>query len=267
MIEKMNAAAEPDVFKHSPKVCNAKEAAQYLIGKKKVAILTGAGISAASGIPTFRGQDGFWKDAKNYAGEKDPMVVMTLEFFAKHPEANWEWHYDFLKLMRDKDVKVNKGHVAVNEFMEYCALSQDKDPNSQVESLLITQNIDDLHNRLVRQSKILMKTQDKYFVKTKNNEQAFTPHVYEVHGAVRYMHCVEQEKECGKLIIPGPTLAEAEEYQVKNNRTLVPTCADCGKNMKPHSMFFDEAYNEEYYRYTTVNDFISESDCLIVIGT
>ena len=138
MIDKMTAASEPEVFKHNPMVCGAKEAAKYLKGKKKVAILTGAGISAASGIPTFRGQDGFWKDAKQYAGEKDPMSVLTLEFFGKHPEANWEWHYDFLKLMKDKDVTVNNGHIAVNDFMEYCALSQDKEPDSQIETLLIT---------------------------------------------------------------------------------------------------------------------------------
>ena len=133
-----SSVSEPASYKDKPIVCGAKEAAQYMKGKKKVAILTGAGISAASGIPTFRGQDGFWKDAKNYAGEKDPMKVMTMEFFGKHPGANWEWHYDFLKLMRDKDVKVNDGHIAVNEFMEYCALSQDKDADSQVETLLIT---------------------------------------------------------------------------------------------------------------------------------
>ena len=112
-----------------------------------------------------------------------------------------------------------------------------------------------------------MSKEDKYFVKTKNNEQAFTPHVYEVHGAVRYMHCVDESKECGKMIIPGPTLAEAEEYQAKNNRPLVPKCAHCGADMKPHSMFFDEQYSEDYYRATTVNNFCSEADCLIIIGT
>ena len=41
-----------------------QEAAKQLVGKKKICILTGAGISAASGIPTFRGQDGFWKKRK-----------------------------------------------------------------------------------------------------------------------------------------------------------------------------------------------------------
>ena len=37
--------------------------------------------------------------------------------------------------------------------------------------------------------------------------------------------------------------------------------------MKPHSMFFDECYSEHYYRFDTVNDFVEESDCLIVVGT
>ena len=37
--------------------------------------------------------------------------------------------------------------------------------------------------------------------------------------------------------------------------------------MKPHCMFFDEVYNEHYYRRDTVVDFVEKSDCLVVIGT
>ena len=37
--------------------------------------------------------------------------------------------------------------------------------------------------------------------------------------------------------------------------------------MKPHSMFFDECYSEYYYRVNTVENFVEESDCLIVVGT
>ena len=84
---------------NSPRVMTAREAAKFLIGRKKITILTGAGISAASGIPTFRGQDGFWKEKKRYAGEADPTEICTRKFFNKNPMANWEWHYEFIKLM------------------------------------------------------------------------------------------------------------------------------------------------------------------------
>ena len=89
-----------------------------MLGCKRVMVLTGAGISAASGIPTFRGNDGFWKDAKQYFGEANPMDVLTKRFFANNPMAVWEWHYDFIKLAKDK--QVNEGHRAIAKFQEFC---------------------------------------------------------------------------------------------------------------------------------------------------
>ena len=47
-------------YKERPQEMTAKQAAQLMVGKKKITILTGAGISAPSGIPTFRGNDGIW---------------------------------------------------------------------------------------------------------------------------------------------------------------------------------------------------------------
>ena len=59
--------------------------------------------------------------------------------------------------------------------------------------MLITQNIDDLHNQEIRASTILQKTTDKYYVKSEDTDVAFTPHVYEIHGSVLYMHCEAEE--------------------------------------------------------------------------
>ena len=92
-----------------------------MVGKKKICILTGAGISAASGIPTFRGQDGFWKEKKRYADEDDPMKVLTMKFFREHAWAVWEWHYDFERNFSEK--QANAGHAAILEFQEHCILT------------------------------------------------------------------------------------------------------------------------------------------------
>ena len=85
-------------YEHKPKVSTPEEAGLILRGMKKIMVMTGAGVSAASGIPTFRGQDGFWKKRKTYGGCEEPEKILTKTFFAEHPEAVWEWHYDFYEL-------------------------------------------------------------------------------------------------------------------------------------------------------------------------
>jgi NAD-dependent SIR2 family protein deacetylase len=57
-----------------------------------VLILCGAGLSYASGIPTFRGKDGYWKKNEDtYECQK----VLTKDFLDSNPELCWEWHRDF----------------------------------------------------------------------------------------------------------------------------------------------------------------------------
>jgi NAD-dependent deacetylase len=102
-----------------PQQLTAIQAAAFLKDRKKFLILTGAGLSAASGVPTFRGNEGFWKTKKNYGGEADPMSLLMNGFFAEKPEAVWEWHYDFIDLCEGK--KPNDGHKAITKFQEYCA--------------------------------------------------------------------------------------------------------------------------------------------------
>jgi len=58
----------------------------------KILILSGAGLSHASGIPTFRGEGGFWRNgADTYECQK----VLTKEFLNSDPVKCWEWHFDF----------------------------------------------------------------------------------------------------------------------------------------------------------------------------
>jgi len=62
------------------------------------------------------------------------------------------------------------------------------------------------------------------------------------------MHCSDETQEHSKLFYKGP-------HTAKENKETdgVPICKECGANMKPHCMFFDEGYSEHYYRSDTVN--------------
>ncbi len=94
---------------------------------KKVAALTGAGISAESGVPTFRGKQGLWKKFR-------PEELANFDAFIKNPELVWEWYNYRRKLILE--VKPNLGHYALAEL-----------ENIIPDFTLITQNVDDLHRK------------------------------------------------------------------------------------------------------------------------
>lgn len=88
-------------------------------------MLTGAGISAASGVPTFRGADGLWKKFK-------PESLATPQAFARDPRLVWEW-YDWRR-QKIAGCKPNAAHHVLAEWSRHF-------PNFK----LITQNVDGLH--------------------------------------------------------------------------------------------------------------------------
>ena len=99
MKEGMEVAGNINVkYTHHTSRASAKEAAHYLKNCKNIMILTGAGLSAASGIPTFRGSNGFW--TKAYENYTDPMEILTMKTFGENPSIVWQWHYDFYDLLK-----------------------------------------------------------------------------------------------------------------------------------------------------------------------
>src|SRR3954447_7612025 len=93
----------------------------------KIAVLTGAGISAESGIPTFRSAGGFWQG--NRAED-----LATPEGFARDPKMVWQW-YDWRRATIASS-EPNPGHHALAELQRRSA-----------HFTLITQNVDGLHER------------------------------------------------------------------------------------------------------------------------
>ncbi|CAG0978884.1 partial NAD-dependent protein deacylase, partial [Rhodocyclaceae bacterium] len=105
-----------------------QELVERLAAAKRVAVLTGAGISAESGIPTFRDAlTGLWA---NY----DPQELATPEGFARNPKLVWEWYAE--RRARIAGVQPNPGHAALAALQQRFA-----------RFTLVTQNIDSLHQR------------------------------------------------------------------------------------------------------------------------
>lgn len=104
-----------------------EKAIERLRHTKSLLVITGAGISAESGIPTFRGNDGLWQ---NYRAEE----LATPWAFERDPVTVWKW-YDWRRGIIGK-TEPNAGHLAIKRLEEIF-------PNF----FLITQNVDGLHGR------------------------------------------------------------------------------------------------------------------------
>ncbi len=103
-----------------------EEVAKLLANSKHAVVFTGAGISAESGIPTFRGQNGLWK-------RFDPEEVASIQGFMKNPKAFWNFARE---LILKTKAKPNAGHYAIAELEKI-----------GIVKAVITQNIDMLHQK------------------------------------------------------------------------------------------------------------------------
>jgi NAD-dependent deacetylase len=100
---------------------------KILRSRGDVAVLTGAGISAESGIPTFRGDDGLWKKFR-------PEELARFDAFMQNPELVWEWYRYRREILTS--ARPNAAHLAL------AAMEQ-----QHRSFTIITQNIDNLHQR------------------------------------------------------------------------------------------------------------------------
>ena len=96
-------------------------------GYKRIVVLTGAGISAESGVPTFRGASGLWRQFR----AED---LATPDAFARQPALVWEWYLWRRGLIAA--AQPNAGHLAIARLAE-----------RRTGVTLLTQNVDGLHRR------------------------------------------------------------------------------------------------------------------------
>jgi len=195
---------------------------------RRVLVLTGAGVSAESGIPTFRGKDGYWR-------KLDPIKLATPEAFARDPELVWQWYRERRHSIRD--AQPNAAHQAIAN------LAQRAD-----EFLLVTQNVDDLHERAG-----LAKAE-----------------MVQIHGDIFVTKCsrcdFEQEQGHPPSVAAG-TYRVAKEQGQEQSQNGVPRCTTCGALMRPGVVWFGEPLpSREIER---VENYLQREPCgvVIVVGT
>lgn len=197
-------------------------------GKGKVCFLTGAGVSAESGIRTFRGKDGYWTVGSDVY---TPQEMATRRMFQRSPQECWKWY--LMRFLICREVEPNPGHYAIVEA--------EKKLGDRFS--LVTQNIDGLHLRA-----------------GSSNDKCC-----QIHGSINHMRC---SFECSDELFPLPKecdkINETEEFE--SVRELL-VCPDCGAMTRPHVLFFDEYYNEVHYKADSAVSFAKQSQLLIVAGT
>ena len=176
----------------------------------RVAVLTGAGVSAESGVQTFRGQDGLWQGHRLEE-------VATPEAWMIDPEKVWRFYQERRRQL--EEVEPNPAHFALAELekgMEEGCFT------------LITQNVDDLH------------------------ERGGTENLIHMHGELRVLRCEECEHKF-----------EAMDSKHLEDDEFIP-CPECGNaKVRPEIVWFGEMP----FQLTELQQAVVDCDLFLVIGT
>ncbi|MBX2812408.1 MAG: RNA polymerase subunit sigma [Myxococcales bacterium] len=202
---------------------------QAMEGEQRVVVVSGAGISAESGIPTFRGVEGYWQvGSKNY----HPHELATLSAFRRQPREVWSWYlYRRGVCLR---AEPNAAHHALVRLEQHL--------NERF--TLVTQNVDGLHGRA----------------------GASREQTYEVHGNIRFMR-FDDVGELDPRLIPEELSTDwARGRQVHDDEINYLRHA-CGVLGRPHVLWFDEYYDETRFRYDSTLRAAEAADLLLVVGS
>ena len=193
-------------------------------------VVTGAGISLASGIPTFRGTD------EGAIWSRDVTTLGTLAYFEEDPVGSWRWYLSrFDGVLRAEPNPAHEALVA----LERASVARGDD------FLLVTQNVDTLH------------------------ERAGSRRLAKVHGSADRVRCARDGCEHGAPTgsLPGDAF-DAERFLADPRRGTLTPCPSCGSLLRQHVLWFDELYqSHEDYRFEAVVRAALAADRVLFVGT
>lgn len=204
---------------------------KVLAGAKSVVALTGAGVSAESGVPTFRGAGGYWRI---YQAQQ----IATPEAFSKDPSLVWEFYHYRREVMLTKSF--NPAHTSLAD-LEKRLTSEGK------EFTLLTQNIDRLH------------------------QAAGAQNVVELHGSLFLTRClscgeVKENRDspiCASLKDKGAPDPETKSASIPIDQ--LPRCSSCSGLLRPHVVWFGESLDTKDMQ--KANSVMDKCDLFLVVGT
>jgi NAD-dependent deacetylase len=196
---------------------------------ERVVVITGAGMSAESGIPTFRGKEGYWTVG---AKEFHPQELATLSAYTKLPREVWHWYLYRRSVCRA--AQPNRAHFALAEL----------ETRIGDRFTLISQNVDGLH-----------------LIAGNSRERTL-----EVHGNIDFMRVHEDGSDAVPLPIPAamPMLGKTDAL---TDELWALLRDDRDRPTRPHILWFDECYDEQLYRAETALRAARDCELVVVIGT
>jgi len=197
----------------------------------RITVLTGAGVSAASGVPTFRGADGLWRDFR-------PEALATAAAFERDPKLVWEWYA--WRRLRIASCEPNAAHHVLADWGR-------RFPNFK----LITQNVDGLHERA---SAFAGASTSADATADRSARQADEPDVIRLHGSIWQVSCW---RGCAKAPRSwrDETIAFAQ---------VPPLCPHCHGPIRPGVVWFGETLDPTVVRKASQ---AAQCDVFITVGT
>lgn len=223
----------------------------------RVCVITGAGVSSESGIPTFRGKEGYWKTFS-------PEVLASRDGFSQNPQLVWEWYLHRQKIC--SEAMPNPSHDTIAKMEQFF-------PNF----LLVTQNVDGLHKKAGSQKFVEihgnLHISKSFEVCQKQCRFPIDSSVQESFAKGEIPHC----KDCKKILRPnvvwfGETydqtklekcfafLETADLVLVAGTSGLVPIPVYLATHAKKHGAFVVEL-NTEMSELTKIADEFLEGKC------
>ena len=194
----------------------------------RVLVLTGAGVSAESGIPTFRGKDGYWR-------KLGPAKLATPEAFARDPQLVWEWYRE--RRQRIRNARPNAAHEAIAKLAKHSD-----------EFLLVTQNVDDLHARAgIPAEKMVQIHGDIFVTRCSRCELSWRDDDHD-----------QEQENAATFGVRGHVRA----FKAATSRRS-PKCPECDAIMRPGVVWFGEQLSRN--ELECVENFLDGGACDIVI--